>query len=322
MSEPEQQEADSVIKDDGVCSNSEDERESESHDYSDDDEEMKGLSKRARKRLLKHKRWEETKMLKRKQERLKKKRKFEDARERGQDIGPSRKSLKKNCMQNSGCKVKAVIDCSFDEHMTEKDVRHLVQQIQHSYSANRRANNPLQFYVCGINGKAQQRLDQIGDYKGWDVYFKTENYLDLFPKGDVVYLSSDSPNVLQELEDDKVYIIGGLVDHNHHKGMCHQLAVDREVSHAQLPIAEYVDMKTRKVLTINHVFEILLRYTETRDWKKAFFQVLPQRKGLKEKEMEDAQDDPNKDLAVKAETVNSEVCSDVNSSKQINANTS
>lgn len=65
MSEPEQQEAESVIKDDGVCSNSEDERESESHDYSDDDEEMKGLSKRARKRLLKHKRWEETKMLKR-----------------------------------------------------------------------------------------------------------------------------------------------------------------------------------------------------------------------------------------------------------------
>ncbi|XP_046550020.1 LOW QUALITY PROTEIN: tRNA methyltransferase 10 homolog A-like [Haliotis rubra] len=319
MSETDKREVGSVVKDNVECSTSEDERESPG--CSDEDEKMKGLSKRARKRLLKHKRWEETKSLKRKQDKLKKKRKFEDARERGQDLGPSRKSLKKNCMQNSRCKVKAVIDCSFDEHMTEKDVRHLVQQIQHSYSANRRADNPLQFYVCGINGKALQRLDQIGDYKGWDVYFKTENYLDLFPKGDVVYLSSDSPNVLQELEDDKVYIIGGLVDHNHHKGLCHQLAVDREVSHAQLPITEYVEMKTRKVLTINHVFEILLRYTETKDWKKAFFQVLPQRKGLKEKEKEDSQDVPKKDLCVKAETVNNEGSSDA-TNKQINTNTS
>ncbi len=64
-------------------------------------------------------------------------------------------------------------------------------------------------------------------------------------------------NALSEkLDPNKVYVIGGLVDHNKLKGICHKIAMDSGVSHARLPIDQYVNMKTRKVLTIDHVFQV------------------------------------------------------------------
>ena len=45
----------------------------------------------------------------------------------------------------------------------------------------------------------------------------SESYLEQFGSESVVFLTAESPNVLQTLDPDKAYIIGGLVDHNHHK---------------------------------------------------------------------------------------------------------
>ena len=51
----------------------------------------------------------------------------------------------------------------------------------------------------------------------FQMHKEERNCTDMFPKEEIVYLSSDSPNVLDTLDDTKVYVIGGLVDHNHHK---------------------------------------------------------------------------------------------------------
>lgn len=38
------------------------------------------------------------------------------------------------------------------------------------------------------------------------------------------------------------------------------------------------EMTTRKILTVNQVFEILVKWVEYRDWKQALQEVLPKRK--------------------------------------------
>ncbi|KAL2441637.1 tRNA (guanine(9)-N1)-methyltransferase [Exophiala dermatitidis] len=99
------------------------------------------------------------------------------------------------------------------------------------------------------------------------------------PKGEVIYLTSDSPDTLTELSPYSTYIVGGLVDKNRHKGICYKIARERGIKTAKLPIGEYMEMQSRKVLATNHVVEIMVRWLECGDWGEAFLKVIPKRKG-------------------------------------------
>lgn len=239
------------------------------------------LSKRQRKKLLKHQQWEEQRDLRkqRRKERRQKRRLDRQAQgEEGAAGGVSRKRLRKEVEPSP---LKLVVDCSFDCLMTFKDVRKLHKQIQRCYAENRRALHPVQFYLTSLGGQLKQNMDETD--KGWvnwkDIIIKTEHYHEAIAKEELVYLTSDSPNVLTELDETKAYVIGGLVDHNHHKGITFERAKELGIQHAQLPLTSFVKMNSRKVLAVNHVFEIILAYMEKRDWQEAFFTVLPQRKG-------------------------------------------
>ncbi|KAF2717211.1 hypothetical protein K431DRAFT_201010, partial [Polychaeton citri CBS 116435] len=103
----------------------------------------------------------------------------------------------------------------------------------------------------------------------------------LVSQGEIVYLSSESSETLTELKPYSTYIIGGLVDKNREKGICHKRASEAGVRTARLPIGDFMDMQSRKVLATNHVNEILIKWLESGDWGDAFFRVIPKRKGGK-----------------------------------------
>jgi len=112
-----------------------------------------------------------------------------------------------------------------------------------------------------------------------------------------VYLTGDSANVLTTLDDNATYIIGGIVDRNRLKFAAveraesiNAAAPSLDVTTARLPLEEHVDLKgSTRILTCNHVFEILQRYRENGydDWKKAIMAVLPCRKDVEEKKTDD-----------------------------------
>lgn len=50
------------------------------------------------------------------------------------------------------------------------------------------------------------------------------------------------------------------------------------LKHARLPIDEYIQLKSRKVLTVNNIVEIITQYVDLKDWKAAFVNSIPSRK--------------------------------------------
>lgn len=275
---------------------------------SDEVECLESLSKRQRKKLLKQKQWEEQKDLRRQKRKEKRqKRKLErQSKLDSNSEGSGRKRMRREVVPST---LRLIVDCSFDDLMVLKDVKKLHKQIQRCYAENRKAFHPVQFYLTSHGGQLKSNMNE--NDKGWvnwkDIQIRTEHYSELIKKEDLVYLTSDSPDVLSDLDEKKAYVIGGLVDHNHHKGITYKKAVEQGIGHAQLPLGNFVKMNSRKVLAVNHVFEIILAYLEKRDWKEAFFSVLPQRKGavplgeandsstraLSEKEGEDNDSDSN-----------------------------
>ncbi|KAF4556140.1 tRNA (guanine(9)-N1)-methyltransferase-like protein [Elsinoe fawcettii] len=110
-------------------------------------------------------------------------------------------------------------------------------------------------------------------------------------EGEVIYLTSESPDTLTELKPYCTYIVGGLVDKNREKGICYKRAKEAGVKTARLPIGDYLEMTSRKVLATNHVVEIMLKWLEYEDWGKSFLEIIPKRKGGQLKKGEHKNDD-------------------------------
>ncbi|XP_063359516.1 tRNA methyltransferase 10 homolog A [Cydia amplana] len=237
------------------------------------------FTKNQMRKWLKKVKWENHKQEKRAKEKARAKQRRQEARAANIDLGPSRKSLKKMKFEKSKKSTGIIIDLSFDDLMIEKDRFKVIKQILRCYSVNRRSASPLQFHITGFSERAKSEMSRHNGYENWDIQFHNESYLELFPKENLVYLTSESENVIENFEENTYYIIGGLVDHNQHKGLCHKIAQEQGIRHGQLPLDIYVNMKTRKVLTIDHVFEIVVKISEGTPWQDTLLKVLPLRKG-------------------------------------------
>ncbi|CAI2350191.1 unnamed protein product [Caenorhabditis sp. 36 PRJEB53466] len=264
------------------------------------DNPTEGMSKKQLRRLKYKTKWEEKKLVKRAAERIRKKEKRAALKESG-ELDKLRKRKDFRTMAQSNSKQRIALDMSFDDLMIEKDQKRTVQQIGWCYTANRHAPNPFQFHVVGFDGPSRKIYEGNEHNLNQDINLHREKLETVFPPEDVVYLTSESENVLMELDDSKIYVIGGIVDHNSQKGLCHRIAQEKGFGHARLPLDEHVLMKSRRVLTINQVYEILVHFSIHSDWKAALLSIIPERKNAQTKEdstekraaSEDVEDTPD-----------------------------
>eukprot|EP01132_Coremiostelium_polycephalum_P002534 gene2534-3137_t len=214
------------------------------------------LSKNQRKKLIKNERWEQIKDQKKAY--LKKKKK-ENKKKRKQQRTPEEKlhatEIKKKKKRDPST-IEYANDIIFDfelcDLMGDKEEKSLVTQMCFLYGVNRKAEKPFNLYITGFGGRIKPIFENMSGFSFWNMKCHTESYLDIFKKEDLVYLTSDSPNVITELDPKKKYIIGGLVDHNRLKGITYKKAQEQGIETAQLPIGNYIQMASRKILAVNH----------------------------------------------------------------------
>ena len=255
------------------------------------------LSKKQRKRLLKRDMLQEKKRQRKEDRRAK-------AIAQGRDVEAEqklqaertalghRKQRIENLWQN---KIKPLaqqsfqiaIDCSFESLMTQREIGSLAQQLKYCYSYNKRAENPCYVAATSLRegSSTLSLLQRDAGFPEWSnrLFVCTDQSLEDYYSKDrsrLVYLTSDSEHTLDRLEDDKIYVIGGIVDRNRLKRVAMDRANTLGVATAKFPLDVHLaKMSSTPVLACNHVFDILIKCRQyNNDWAKALEEVLPSRK--------------------------------------------
>ncbi|KAI8871107.1 hypothetical protein GQ42DRAFT_106080, partial [Ramicandelaber brevisporus] len=241
------------------------------------------LSKNALKRLKKDQSWEakkEQRKVKRKAEKQKRQANKRARVEAGELPEAVFKPRFARNPQPSG--VTIIIDMSFNDLMSDVEIKSMARQLGRCYSVNKRSERPAELVIASLTGKMKDSLTHsFPGHANWEpshVRLESKDMTELYPKDRLVYLSADSTTCIDTLSKDDVYIIGGLVDKNRYKNLTLNKAKELGIRTAQLPIGQYVEMASRKVITVNQVYEILAGHLEGATWEKAFLDVIPKRK--------------------------------------------
>ncbi|KAI0212383.1 RNA (guanine-9-)-methyltransferase domain-containing protein 1 [Lamellibrachia satsuma] len=174
-----------------------------------------------------------------------------------------------------------VFDFAFEEHMKERELINLADQMNTCHGSNKIAKEPFHFHFCNVppHSSFQKRLyTSLPGLENLPISVSSENYLDIYPPEKLVYLTPDSNNVLGRYNHDDIYIIGGLVDKSVVKPFTFAKAKSEKIRTAKLPLDQYlIWTQGTKNLALNHVVNILHNVKETGDWEKAFSHI-PKRK--------------------------------------------
>ncbi|XP_032096002.1 tRNA methyltransferase 10 homolog B isoform X3 [Sapajus apella] len=168
------------------------------------------------------------------------------------------------------------------------ELSRLAGQIRRLYGSNKKADRPFWICLTGFTTDSpiyEECLRMNDGFSSYLLDITEEDCFSLFPLETLVYLTPDSEHALEDVDLNKVYILGGLVDESIQKKVTFQKAREYCVKTARLPIQEYMVRNHNgknyhsEILAINQVFDILSTYLETHNWPEALKKGVSSGKG-------------------------------------------
>ncbi|XP_043198888.1 mitochondrial ribonuclease P protein 1 homolog [Amphibalanus amphitrite] len=187
-----------------------------------------------------------------------------------------------------------VMDLSFEPHMTRRENKNTAQQLTMLFANNRSALDPFDLHLCNVNPQGEimeflRRVIPSVEEPGFPLHLNQENYLDLYPKDRLVYLTPHCRNELREFDHDAVYVVGGVVDLVKGRPLSLAKAKKEGIKMAKLPLQRYLNVgpSFSTSLTLVAMGQILLDLQAGAGWEHALRHV--PRRGLLTPEQQQAQ---------------------------------
>ncbi len=189
--------------------------------------------------------------------------------------------------KNSSFKI--IFDLNYNNMMNSNELKSLVFQIALSYGINKKNKNKIAFYLSNYsneNNNIVSLFEKIGA-NSWEINYSEKNFYEIEELLNLnkkfIYLSPESEYDLEEVNDNYIFVIGGLIDKTIIKNKSLERAINIEnkkiidIETRRLPLKKYIGNIFKTELNINTVVEILSNYLDTKDWKNSILKVLPLR---------------------------------------------
>lgn len=177
-----------------------------------------------------------------------------------------------------------LVDCGYEPYMNLREINLCAKQLLFMWSENRDCTNPFDVIFCNLKenspllAKLRKVLVGIDTDPCFPFNYTEKNYLDLFPKENLVYLTPHCTETLDKFNGNDIYIIGALVDKSNSEPISLAKAKRDGIRFAKFPLDLYLNWKLGvKTLTLNQCLGIMNDVKDGRDWPFAFRHV-PKRK--------------------------------------------
>ena len=100
-----------------------------------------------------------------------------------------------------------------------QELSSLTSQLMRCWGVQRQTWHPAAMHITSFQGPFLPYLNKV-HWKSWNIKTHEQAVQDVFKTDELIYLTPDSDNVLDVIESDKVYVIGGIVDRTTTKVSC------------------------------------------------------------------------------------------------------
>ena len=160
-----------------------------------------------------------------------------------------------------------------------RELKSLAQQLSHCVGVRRKAGEAAcDLSFCEfVDSPVGDLMGRIWNLDAWGVTLTEGSVEDTFRGVPVVALTPDGDEVLDELDPNCCYVIGGIVDSPIRPMQSRMRAKAAGWRAARLPLRECLPLSSSRVLSLNSVLAALLHRHAGLSWREALAAAVPTR---------------------------------------------